>query len=209
MAFSAAPKSLSAILWAAFALAAAPASVRGLDYIQDILPIFKANCWNCHSNEKEAKGGLALDDFEALAQGQIGPVGLVRPGEPDRSELLARLKLDDKEDDFMPRRGKALRNSEISKIEQWIADGAVLDAENLTEAERNRAEEAMLAAARAGGEVYFQWTNPEGKAIEAKFAGLDGDSVKLLTRERRGYVVPLEKLDEKSAALARKLGEAP
>jgi hypothetical protein len=180
-----------------------------LDYRKDILPIVKANCWDCHSNEKEAKGGLALDDLEELAKGQVGPVGLIRPGEPGKSEFLARVKLDEKDEDFMPRRGKALRNSEISKIEQWILEGAVLDAENLTEAERVRAEEAKLAAARAGGEVYFQWSNPEGKSFEAKFAGLEGDSVKLLTRERRGFVVPLASLDEPSAALARKLGGRP
>lgn len=177
-----------------------------LDYRKDILPIVKEHCWDCHSDEKEAKGGLALDNLEELAKGQFGPVGLVRPFEPDKSDLLARLKLDEEDDDFMPRQGKALRGGEIAKIEQWILEGAVLDADNLTEAERTRAEEAKLAAARAGGEIYFQWSNPEGKSFEAKFAGLEGDSVKLLTRERRGFVVPLSKLSEESAALARKLG---
>ncbi len=177
-----------------------------LDYQNDVLPILKERCWDCHSNEKEAKGGLAFDDLEGMSKVQIGDISLIRPGDPEKSDFLARLKLDDKEDDFMPKNGKPLRPSEIAKIEQWIQSGAVLDAANPTPAELDRIEEIKLASARAGGEVYFSWTNTQGVVIEARFAGLQGDAVKIVMRNRREFVVPLANLDEESAALAKKLG---
>jgi hypothetical protein len=31
------------------------------DYKKTVLPIMKEHCWDCHSNEKEVKGNLALD----------------------------------------------------------------------------------------------------------------------------------------------------
>lgn len=188
---------------AAALLLCGPASA--LDYQKDILPILKERCWNCHSREKEVRGGLALDDLEEM-KSQIGEISLIRPGDPEKSDFLARLKLDDKDDDFMPKNGKALRPSEISKIGQWIKDGAVLDATNPTEAELARIEDIKLKNARAGGEEYFSWTSAEGKAIEARFAGLQGDAVKIVMRNRREFVVPLSKLSPESAALAKKLG---
>jgi hypothetical protein len=51
-------------------------------------PILKEHCWDCHSNEKEAKGGLAFDDLEDLTKSQIHPVGLIRPGDPEKSDFL-------------------------------------------------------------------------------------------------------------------------
>ncbi len=178
-----------------------------LDYHNDILPILKEHCWDCHSNEKEAKGGLALDDIEGMTKVQIGEISLIRPGDPDKSDFLARLKLDDEDDDFMPKNGKALRPSELAKIEQWIRSGAVLDAANPTPAELERVEAIKLANARAGGEEYFSWTNAQGVTIEARFAGLQGDSVKIVMRNRREFVVPLSTLDAESVALAKRLGE--
>ncbi len=185
-------------------LVAGPATA--LDYQKDILPILKEHCWDCHSNEKEAKGGLALDDFEGMSKVQIGEISLIRPGDPEKSDFLARLKLDDKEDDFMPKNGKPLRPSELAKIEQWIRSGAVLDAANPTAEELARVEAVKMANARAGGEEYFSWTNTQGVVIEARFAGLQGDSVKIVMRNRREFVVPLSTLSAESVALAKTLG---
>lgn len=82
-------------------LASAPAGA--VDYRNEIQAILKEHCWDCHSNEKEVKGGLAFDDLEDMAAGQINPNGLIRPGEPEKSDFLARLKLGEEEEDFMPR----------------------------------------------------------------------------------------------------------
>lgn len=188
-------------------LASAPAGA--VDYRNDIQAILKEHCWDCHSNEKEVKGGLAFDDLEDMAAGQINPNGLIRPGEPEKSDFLARLKLAEEEEDFMPREGKPLRGGDLAKIEQWIREGALIDAANPTEAEKGRMEAVKLANARSGGEVYFEWINTQGKRIEAKYSGLEGESVKITMRNGKTYLVPLSNLDAGSAALAKKLGGVP
>ena len=32
-----------------------------VDYPTEVLPIMKEHCWDCHSNETEVKGNVALD----------------------------------------------------------------------------------------------------------------------------------------------------
>lgn len=177
-----------------------------VDYQKDILPIMKEHCWECHSNEKEAKAGLALDDVKDLASSHIADIGLIRPGDPGKSDFVARLKLGEGDEDFMPKKGAALRSSDVKKIEQWILEGAVIDAENPTEAELARTDAVKMTQAKNGGEIYLGWTNTEGKTIEAKFAGLEGEAVKLVGKNGRSYKVPFTALNAESVAMAKKLG---
>lgn len=179
----------------------APATA--LDYQNDILPIMKDHCWKCHSNEEEAKGDIAFDDLKAMAEIHVAEIGMIRPGNPEKSDFLARMKLDEEEDDFMPKNGKALRAGELAKIEQWIKEGALIDAKNPTAAETARMEAAKTAVA---ADAYLPWTNLQGKVIEAKFGGLEGESVKITMKSGKSFVVPLSGLSPESAALAKKLG---
>lgn len=179
----------------------APATA--LDYQNDILPIMKDHCWKCHSNEEEAKGDLAFDDLKAMAEIHVADIGMIRPGNPEKSDFLARMKLDEEEDDFMPKNGKSLRAGELAKIEQWIKEGALIDAKNPTAAETARMEAAKTAVA---ADSYLAWTNLQGKVIEAQFAGLEGESVKITMKSGKSFVVPLSGLSPESAALAKKLG---
>ncbi|MBP6602573.1 MAG: hypothetical protein KA250_12260 [Verrucomicrobiales bacterium] len=176
------------------------------DFQKDVLPILKEHCWKCHSNENEVKGNLAFDSLEDMTKVHIGEHSIIRPGFPEKSDLLERLKLDSGEEDFMPKKGDALRSRDLSTIEKWIQEGALIDEKNPTPVELARIEDAKLTSARNGGEVYFQWTNLTGRAIEAKFAGLDGESVKILLKNGKGFVVPLSSLNEESVTLAKKLG---
>lgn len=178
-----------------------------VDFQKDILPLMKEHCWKCHSNEEESKGGLAFDDIESLRKSQIGEHGLIRPGDPAKSDLLARLNLDSEEDDFMPKNGDALRRSELALIEQWIREGAIIDAENPSAEELARADDVRIISARAGDEVYFSWTNLEGKTIEARFVGSEGESLTIMMKNGRRFVIPLKSLDAGSVALAKKLSE--
>lgn len=190
----------------ALLLVAGTAPLRAIDYQNDILPLMKEHCWNCHSTEKEAKGGLALDDLKEMSSIHIADIGTIRPGDPEKSDFLARLKLGEGDDDFMPKRGSALRNSEIAKIEEWIRSGALIDAANPTEAELARSGAVKMKQAQSGGDVYLAWVNPEGRSIEAKFVGLEGEAVKIVGRNGRGYTVPFAKLSAESVAMAKKLG---
>ena len=58
-----------------------------LSYEKDIRPILKANCFQCHGEEGETKGGLdvRLKKF-LLKGGESGPA--IVPGKPHDSKLL-------------------------------------------------------------------------------------------------------------------------
>jgi hypothetical protein len=197
---------MNRLLFPALVVLIAPPFARALDYQNDILPIMKDHCWKCHSNEEEAKADLAFDDLKAMTEIHVADIGMIRPGNPEKSDFLARMKLDEEEDDFMPKNGKALRASELAKIEQWIKEGALIDAKNPTAAETARMEAAKTAAA---ADAYLPWTNLQGKVIEAKFAGLQGESVKITLKDGRAFTVPFTALKPESVAQAKKLGGVP
>lgn len=174
------------------------------DYVSDILPIMKEHCWDCHSKETEVKGNVALDP-EVLSD-QIGPYNVIRPGNPVESGFIERLKLDETHNDFMPRKGKPLPKREIEKIEAWIQAGAIVDSKKPTEDESKRMAEMKPAApteAAGGAGGYESWTNSEGKVIEARLLGVQGDAAKLLLKNGKSYVVPLSSLSEESAKKAK------
>ncbi len=181
-------------------------SAFALDYVNDIQTILKQHCWECHSSEKEVKGDLALDNLDDMAKIHIADIGSIRPGDPEKSDLLARLKLSDKDDDFMPRKGKPVPKGDLRKIEQWILEGAVMDATELTEAEKSRMDAVKIKAAQNGADIYFSWSSTDGKTVEAKFLQLQGESVKMITEKGRVFLVPFSLLSPESIELAKKLG---
>jgi len=92
-------------------------------YATQIQPIFTEKCVLCHNPEK-FKGRLRLDGYaQAMRGGKDGLV--IRPGQPDSSELLRRVNLSPHDKDFMPAEGKPpLTEVEMQLIRVWIAAGA-------------------------------------------------------------------------------------
>lgn len=180
-----------------------------VDYVNDVLPIMKSHCWDCHSNEKSVKGSLALDNFEEVRDYQIGKFNIIRPGNPAESGFLERLKLESNHTDFMPRKGDPLPKEELATIEKWIEDGAIIDAKKPTGEEARRLGEVKSVATGSSGPegqgAFLQWKNKAGKEIEAKMLSLSGSSVKLVLRSGASYDVNLEDLSQESVALARRL----
>ena len=80
----------------------------------EVLPILSENCFRCHG-EKD-KGDLRLDSWEDALKAIV-------PGDPDASELIARIVTDD-EDDRMPPTGDALEPDQVKKLRDWIATGS-------------------------------------------------------------------------------------
>lgn len=181
-----------------------------VDYVNDVLPIMKNHCWECHSNEKSVKGSLALDNFEEVRDYQIGKFNIIRPGNPEESGFLERLKLESNHTDFMPRKGDPLPKGDLATIEQWIEDGAVIDAKKPTEEEARRLQEGKAVAAGGSGAdgqgEFHLWKNKAGKVIEAKMVSLKAESVMVVLRTGASYDVRLEDLSPESVALARRLG---
>lgn len=85
---------------------------------RDVRPILKAYCLDCHGGGEQVKGklDLRLKRF-AVRGGATGPA--LVPGQPDESELLARVR-----DGEMPPGEKKVPADQIAVLEKWIAAGA-------------------------------------------------------------------------------------
>jgi hypothetical protein len=88
-----------------------------------IRPVLVEHCLECHSIESgKAKGGLRLDDREAVLRGGDSGPALV-PGKPEESLLLAAIRHSDPDLEMPPRKDR-LSDGILKDFEQWIAAGA-------------------------------------------------------------------------------------
>lgn len=176
-----------------------------VDYVTDVLPIMKEHCWDCHSNEESVKGNLALDDVEEVRDYQVGTYNIIRPGNPEESSFLEKMKLPSGHTDFMPRKGQPLPAEQLAIIEKWIAAGAVIDAKKPSEKEKAFLATGESVPMEDEKLKFHAWTNTSGTAIEARFVRLTGDAVTVVMKDGKSYNVPLEKLSADSQILAKKL----
>jgi hypothetical protein len=179
-----------------------------VDFKKDIRPIFKAKCYECHSEAtKKEKAGYVFDNLKRLA-GDIGPKGQIVPGDPERSNLM---DLVTRSKDRMPPGGKeGLTPKEVKLLREWIQAGALLDDS------KPKPASGLAPRPPAGPPAPLQdWTNTEGKTLKARFVQLTEDSVVIKTAEGKSYKVPLTKLSAasqeqaKSDAAAEAKGAAP
>lgn len=92
-----------------------------VDFARQVQPILARRCFKCHGPD-HAEGGLRLDTAEGLsAELDSGSIGIVS-GEPERSEVLVRIRSED-ESLRMPPEGKPLSETEADLIERWIGEG--------------------------------------------------------------------------------------
>jgi hypothetical protein len=104
------------------ALAPLGAAEPDLDFFEKkVRPILVERCQECHSTEKKAKGGLALNSREGWVKGgDAGPA--IVPGKPDESLLIKAIRYTDP-DLQMPEKRK-LPDAEIAILEEWVRQGA-------------------------------------------------------------------------------------
>lgn len=92
-----------------------------VDYLRDIKPILSNSCYTCHGPDKETReADLRLDVRDVAIE------SAVVPGDPDASELLARITSEDPDVHMPPptsQRSK-LSQAEIAKLRRWIEQGA-------------------------------------------------------------------------------------
>ena len=93
-----------------------------ISYNEDIRPIFNKKCIVCHGGVKKNGNFSLLFPEEAYAKAKSGKLAII-PYDADNSELVKRLKSHDPEE-RMPKEKEPLSEEEISKIEQWIDEGA-------------------------------------------------------------------------------------
>jgi WD40 repeat protein len=115
-----------AVLLPAPQAARAQAPKGPVSFINDVAPILKENCFACH-DAKKRKGKMDMTTYESFRKGgeHDDPIA---PGKPDESNILDLLKATDAS--RMPPKdsGEALPKEKIAVIEQWIKEGAKLDA---------------------------------------------------------------------------------
>ena len=100
-----------------------PAVVKSrIDFVRDIQPIFRENCYKCHGPEKQ-KAQLRFDSKDSVyAGGQSGKT--IEPGHSAESRIIHRvLGLDG--DDRMPLHNDPLSAKQIALLKAWIDQGAV------------------------------------------------------------------------------------
>lgn len=107
------------VLMAAIAPATFAADV---EFARDIQPVLARKCYACHGPDTQ-EAGLRLDDRAfATAALDSGATAIVA-GEPDSSELVARIVSHDS-DLQMPPEGPRLSGPEVDAIKRWITAGA-------------------------------------------------------------------------------------
>ncbi len=102
---------------------------RTIDFNRDIKPILSDRCYTCHGpDEEQREAELRLDLREGLtAELESGDgTHVVKPGDPQNSELYLRISSDD-EDLRMPPADSNLQLSkrDVAMIQRWIEQGAV------------------------------------------------------------------------------------
>ncbi len=100
---------------------------------KSVRPVLIERCYDCHSEGKKIKGGLALDTREAIQHGGDSGQVLV-PGEPDKSLLIEAIRYTNHDMQMPPK--KRLADSEIKALEDWVKMGAPDPRESLTAAKR-------------------------------------------------------------------------
>ena len=97
-----------------------------VDYESQIQTIIDANCTNsgCHTNGGAYQGGLDLSSYDNLMAGSNNGAVIV-PEDHANSELYNRITLPESNQQFMPKNGSPLLQSEIDLIAQWIDEGAL------------------------------------------------------------------------------------
>jgi len=97
-----------------------------VSFINDVAPILKENCFACHDAKKKS-GKYDMTTYDKIRAG--GANGdPVAPGKPDASEFHTLIVTTDQR--RMPPRdkGEAVPKDKAAVIEQWIKEGAKLDA---------------------------------------------------------------------------------
>jgi hypothetical protein len=138
-----------AVLAAAIAAASFAASAaEKVTYDDQVLPIFRNACNNCHNPDKK-KAGLDLTTYQSALQGsENGKV--VQSGNAAASLLFKCVK--QTEDPKMPPKGDKLNDAELAIIEKWIT-GQLLE---------NATGKAVAAADNKVSVAVVSLTKPDG-----------------------------------------------
>lgn len=114
----------SAVLFAAVGGWGVGAYGADVDFNRDVRPLLSAKCFTCHGpDESSREADLRLDLAEG-AQQDLGGYAAIVPGQPEHSELIARVATADGDLRMPPEGQEPLSPDEVKVLERWIAAGA-------------------------------------------------------------------------------------
>lgn len=177
-------------------LACTAMRARAVDFEEDLQPILKKECYECHSAASgKEKGGYVFDNLARLKK-DIDLMLLVMPGNPEASNLFKVLADPEVEHHMPPRR--TLADADIEKVRAWIAEGAPLGKKT-----GSRNEGSGAAGVKKAPPPVMIWTNASGVTIKAGFGGIQGDHVILKLANGQSAPYPLASLSEASRKQAQ------
>jgi hypothetical protein len=104
-------------------------AVDEVDFNSQIKSLLSNRCIACHGpDEEHREAGLRLDTFDGATR-DIDNYSAIVPGNPEESEILFRVTLEDGDQELMPPkgRGERLSEEEVSLLTEWIKQGAQYD----------------------------------------------------------------------------------
>jgi hypothetical protein len=104
----------------------APLGGKRIDFTRDVRPILAGKCYRCHGpDDKARKARLRLDTRAGATRPARGGAAALAPGDPAKSELIARVTSEDDTLAMPPAKaGKRLTPAEVATLRAWIAQGA-------------------------------------------------------------------------------------
>ncbi|MFO1095362.1 MAG: DUF1549 domain-containing protein, partial [Planctomycetaceae bacterium] len=108
-----------AVAWPACA-----AADDAVNFTRDVRPILANNCFACHGPDAAHREGDLRLDLADDAGDVHGGAAVIKAGQPDESELIARILSDDPEKQMPPAdSGKALKPEQIEILRSWVEQG--------------------------------------------------------------------------------------
>ncbi|MBC7365195.1 MAG: PSD1 domain-containing protein [Undibacterium sp.] len=113
-------------IFACFTALASHAADAPLSFDRDIQPILAENCYHCHGPDAtKRKAGLRLDQRDAAFAGGKSELAAIVPGNPEASELIARIFSHDEEELMpSPESNRKLTAAQKDLLRRWVAQGA-------------------------------------------------------------------------------------
>lgn len=136
--------------------------VGSVSFERDVLPIFESRCVECHG-ESRARASLRLDSLGHAMQAEEWVLSI---DDPDRSDLLMRVRMNERDEGAMPPKGERLVAEEVAVIESWIRSlsaGAIDGAEAVPAEMQNGSERND----GVGAEPVPTWTDEQTGVITA------------------------------------------
>ena len=96
-----------------------------IDFQRQVKPILSERCFACHGPDADRReADLRLDTSDG-ATADMGGYAAVVPGDPDASELIARIAAEDPADAMPPPdMGPRLSEAEVQVLRAWVSQGA-------------------------------------------------------------------------------------